>query len=133
MEAEREHAFYAHLLGSCANLLSFGLLLPVVAPLAVLWLAPRRGMFLLFHLHQTVALQLSLFACNLLLFLVVSFITHMTCGIGGVLFVLCGIPPVVGIVYPLTVGLAARKGEWKQFEWIGERVYYLRRIFFHSE
>ncbi len=119
---DKEAAFYAHLFGALANVLFCGLAVPVVAPLIALAIKKERGPFALYHINQAMVFQGVLFAANVVLAIVISIVALFTCGIGGVLFVLNGIPPLIGLVYGIVVALSAKEGQWSEYAVIGPKV-----------
>jgi uncharacterized membrane protein len=117
-----QNAFYAHVFASIANVLSAGVLLPLLGAAIPLFLDQRRHPFLLFHINQSFWYQLLLAGVNLVLVLAVTAVAMITCGFGAVLYVVCVIPPLVGIIHPLFVGMKVREGAWTAYPVVGERV-----------
>ena len=126
-EVEREYACLAHFLGALAALLSLGLFPPFLPPLITLWLNQRRGPFFLFHLNQTIVYQILAYGVYLVLVLIVTLVATATFGVGVVYYFFCLLVLMGTTAYPIVVGLAARKGEWREFEWVGEYVLHRRQ------
>jgi len=117
-------AFASHVLGALPNL--FCPLLAAFAPLLIRARVKQKTPFILFHLNQAVIFQATLLAILVLTFLVVSLIGQITCGFGYILYVFCFLPPLAGFVYPLMLAPSAKRGEWKAYEWIGEKIFKTR-------
>lgn len=121
-EDEKQAAFFAHLFAAIANFVTCGMLLPVAAPLIALAMVKQKGPFVLFHINQSFVFQAALFAINFGLGIVISIIAFFTCGIGGILYILNAIPPVIGAVYALVVAMSAKNGEWSEYAVVGPKV-----------
>ncbi|MGB0678727.1 MAG: hypothetical protein ACPGUV_03600 [Polyangiales bacterium] len=121
---ECQLAASVHRWAAVADVISLGLLLPMLAPLVALQRGHgrTRGPFLLYHLNQSVLFQGMVFAVNLALALVFAVVTLLTCGVGAVLFILNLLPPLVAAVYALVMARAARRGLWRTYPWVGAKV-----------
>lgn len=121
-EEEATQAFNAHLFGALVALFCCGLLLPVAAPFIVFATAKEKRPFMLFHVNQSIMFQ----AVAVILILgidIVSFILgSLTCGIGWILGIVHVVPWIAAVVYPLVVGMAAKRGEWAEYPVIGQKL-----------
>ena len=114
-EDERDKAFWAHIFGAIADFLFASFLVPIAAPLIAMAMAKDKGPFLMFHVNQSFWFRVVISATQIAIFI----LGFPTCGFA---WFLLPIPPLVGVVYSLIVGLAARNGEWREHVVIGEKV-----------
>lgn len=121
-EEEKTHAFYAHLFAGIASFVTCGAFIPIAAAILPLVMTKGRGPFLLFHINQSAIFQTALIAGNMALSVVVTIVSIFTCGIGGILYILCAIPPLVATIMPILVGLKVKEGEWAEYPMVGEKV-----------
>ncbi len=128
-ESECFNAFLAHMLAAVANLLFLGMLVPVLAPLAVFLVSPGKRPFVLFHLCQTIAFQAALFAANVAVLAVISALAILTWGRAADLYVLACIIPLFGFVVGLRTGLAAKAGAWQRYPFVGKQILFRKRPF----
>src|SRR5688500_17494865 len=100
-DEEKEKAFWGHILGGILDIVTGSMLLPIAAPVVISMMTKERGPFLMFHLNQSLWFRVAI--CGLqLVFLVIALVT---CGVGAVLM---PIPPLIGLIYSLIVGFAAK-------------------------
>jgi uncharacterized Tic20 family protein len=110
-EEDMRHASYAHIFAAIGVILSAGFLLPMLGALVPLILNKNRHPFVVFHVTQSLWYQVALFGGNIVLGIVVSAISVITCGFGAVLYSLDAIPVLIAIVHPIIVGLSVMRGE----------------------
>ena len=121
-EAERERAFYAHLLAGVGAAVSCGAVLGAIAPVIVYAIAKRRGPFLLYHVNHSLLFQALLLAVYFGLAAFGTVLSLVGACFGWVVLLL--LPPVwlVTIVYPIVVALAVKRGQWAEYPWLGKKV-----------
>jgi uncharacterized membrane protein len=117
---DRDYAFYALLFGAIGNVLSAGVLLPLFGAVLPLFLTRSRHPFVLFHVNQSFWYQLALFGLNGALFVIITVLAALTCGFGALLYALMIVPPIIGVVHPILVGLRVRDGAWEKLPYVGD-------------
>lgn len=119
-DREREHAFYAHAAAALLAFLSCSLVFPILAPVAVYALVKDRTPFVLFHVHQSLIFQAACSAAQILI-TATGTLSSFFC-VGWALYLLGLVPWLAGSVYALVVGLWARKGEWRGYALITDKL-----------
>ncbi len=114
---EREQAFYASLIAGLVQLVGVP---GFLAPLLLAALRKERTPFFLFHANQSFWFQIVCWGTALALVLI-SFPLTFLC-IGWLTLILAVVPLVLGIVYPIVLAFAARKGEWSPYPFVGDAV-----------
>jgi uncharacterized Tic20 family protein len=128
-QQEIDYAYLAHLLPAIANLIFLGFLVPVLAPIALLWAVKERSPFLMFHVHQSVLFQGVLFVTYLALLFFAGTVSLIV-GVAAMPFYMLAFSiPIVGFVLPLPIGTAAKRGEWSEYPVVGQVVLRLRKPF----
>ncbi|QQR89714.1 MAG: DUF4870 domain-containing protein [Myxococcales bacterium] len=117
-----QNAFFAHFLAAIANVVCCGFVLPIGAPLLVLLFSKQKTAFELFHIHQSVIFQGALFVIQVALQIWIMVLSIAGVSLASLLNVLHVLPVLIAVVYAIIVGMAARRGEWSEYFFIGEKV-----------
>lgn len=82
-----------------------------LVPLILFVMKKDESPFVREHGRQALNFSLTLLIVNVGLTVVLTIITIVTLGIGGVLFLLCLVPPILQIVFGIMQAVAANRGE----------------------
>jgi uncharacterized membrane protein len=129
-QEELDYVMWAHLWAGLASILCCLVIpiIPVAAPLLVLTQTKNRGPFLMFHLNQSVIFQVALFVINTIISVVGGVLT-IVC-IGYLLLPLLFVTWMIGMIYPIVIAFAAKRGEWVEYIWAGRTALNMRSPLF---
>jgi len=119
-QEELTQAFNAHLFGGLAAFIFCGLVFPIAAPLIVFATAKEKRPFMLYHVNQSLIFQGAFFAINAGIATVGGILTFLC--IGYFILLLLPITWLIAVIYPLVVGMGAKRGEWTEYPFIGQKL-----------
>ena len=127
-QEELDYALWAHMWAGLANIICCGAIVPVAAPLLVLTQTKNRSPFLMFHVNQSVIFQVALFVINTIIAVFGGALT-IVC-IGYLILPLLLVTWIIGIAYPMFLGIDAKRGEWVEYVWAGKTALNMRSPLF---
>lgn len=119
-EEERRLAMYSHLFAAGLALLCCGTIHYPIGALIPLVMSKSRGPFMLFHVNQAAWFHFAN-AFAILVLLMVGGVLSIIC-IGYVLLAIVPILQLIGIIYPIVLGISAGNGSWTEYPIAGKRV-----------
>jgi hypothetical protein len=114
-DQERQAAFYAHAFAAGVAFFSGGFAFAVLAPYLATAVTGQKGPFVLFHVNQAALFQIAVTVLS---------------GFFGISGFFCCVPwavlpfswIILGVGFPIYVGLGAQRGEWLEYPVIGLKV-----------
>ncbi len=119
-EEEKKLAMYSHLFAAGLALLCCGTIHYPIGALIPLAMSKVRGPFVLFHVNQSLWFH-GVNALVIFVLLMVGGVLSIVC-IGYVLLAIVPIFQLIGIIYPIIVGVSAGNGAWTEYPIAGRRV-----------